>query len=130
MASSPDAPSSSEPLSYSWSMWTMEIKIAEYELVRAMDASWSVRSGIFNVGGCDWSLICYPNGNSEDSAHIFLVVFGLENDAVNGVKDGEPSLILAVRFVQEILQQPCIHPYGGPESLGRIAHLEATQYIC
>nr|CAD1826006.1 unnamed protein product [Ananas comosus var. bracteatus] len=145
MASSPDAPpsSSSEPLSYSSSTWTMEkvtgmhrFRIAEYKLVRAMGAGWSVRSGIFNVGGYDWSLVCHPNGTSEDTAHIFFAVFGLENDVADSVKvrveivfldeNGEPSRFLADRFVQEFSRS---HPRRGPAPLGRIPHLEAAQYI-
>ncbi|OAY75942.1 BTB/POZ and MATH domain-containing protein 2-like [Ananas comosus] len=145
MASSPDAPpsSSSEPLSYSSSTWTMEkvtgmhrFKIAEYKLVRAMGAGWSVRSGIFNVGGYDWSLVCHPNGTSEDTAHIFFVVFGLENDVADSVKvrveivfldeNGEPSRFLGDRFVQEFSRS---HPRRGPAPLGRIPHLEAAQFI-
>ncbi|OEL30662.1 BTB/POZ and MATH domain-containing protein 6 [Dichanthelium oligosanthes] len=42
-------------------------EIAGYSLVRGLGIGNYIRSGTFSVGGYDWCIQYYPDGNSEDS---------------------------------------------------------------
>ncbi|GJN36728.1 hypothetical protein PR202_gb25618 [Eleusine coracana subsp. coracana] len=63
---------------------TLVFDIAGYSLLTGLDAGKFVRSAIFSVGGHDWCIRFYPNGDAEESkgyVSVYLELISLTADA-------------------------------------------------
>nr|CAD1825981.1 unnamed protein product [Ananas comosus var. bracteatus] len=76
--------------SESLSKWTMEkaigshlFHVADYSLARTIGVGKSISSAVFDVGGLDWSIKCYPAGGTPQNSNYLALFLALESDARN-----------------------------------------------